>query len=59
MKEHTYKGNLILEYSHGVFVALGFNDKDNQDNIEDYNSCDSLEEAKKWLDDNGYSIEEE
>lgn len=58
MKEYIYKGNLILEDPKRLFTAVVFNDRENQDNVEGY-TCDSLEVAMKWLDDNGYSIEEE
>lgn len=53
--EHTYKGNLIIEYFDGVFMATAIGIG------EDITThcTDSLEAAEEWLDDNGYSVEEE
>ena len=51
--EHEYKGNLIIEYSDGDFMATAIGiggDITTQ-------HCKSLEDAQQWLDDNGYSIE--
>ena len=51
--EHEYKGNLIIEYPDGDFMATAIGiggDITNQ-------HCKSLEDAQQWLDDNGYSIE--
>lgn len=55
VNEHIYKGNLIIEYSDGVFMATAIGIG------EDITThcTDSLEAAEKWLDDNGYSIEED
>ena len=51
--EHDYKGNLIIEYPNGVFMATAIGiDGD----ITTHN-CDTLEKAEKWLDDNGYSLD--
>ena len=53
-KEHVYKGNLIIEYPDGDFMATAIGLE------EDITSehCSSLEKAQEWLDTNGYSIED-
>lgn len=44
--EHEYKGNLILEFNDGTFLATRINE-----NCEpEENSTPSLEKAKKWID---------
>lgn len=55
VNEHVYKGNLIIEYSDGTFLATAFGI--NEDITT--HCTESLEGAEKWLDDNGYSIEED
>lgn len=50
MKEHYYRGNLIIEYSPNSFMATWYIDGEV---YSDY--FDSLEGAMKFLDDNGYS----
>ena len=52
--EHVYKGNKILEYPDGTFLATAFYHLGGMTS----EAFDSLEKAQKWLDDNGYSIEE-
>lgn len=52
--EHIYKGNLIIEYNTDSFMATWYVDGEvNSDYFK------SLELAQKFLDDNGYSIEED
>ena len=52
-KEHIYKGNKIIEYPNGDFIATAIGV--GEDIITQH--CESLEKAQKWLDDNGYSID--
>lgn len=56
MKEHIYKGNKIIEYSDGTFEATHFADEDRDIIIG--RDCRTLEEAHRYLDKNGYSIED-
>ena len=52
--EHYYKGNKIIEYGVETFMATWIVDGEvHSDNFK------SLESAQKFLDDNGYSIEED
>ena len=53
MTEHIYTGNKIIEYPDGTFTAYYLIA---EDDIENKN-FNTLEEAEKWLDDNGYSID--
>lgn len=51
--EHNYKGNLIIEYPDGDFMATAIG----IDGDVTTQHCDTLEKAEKWLDDNGYSLD--
>lgn len=54
MKEHSYKGNKIIEHNDGTFEAFYMTDGDIL-SME----FKSLTKAEKFLDKNGYSVENE
>lgn len=49
MKEHVYKGNKIVEYSDGTFIAFYYAKGDRSGDIIDY-ATDSLSKAKERID---------
>ena len=53
IQKYPYKGNLILKYPDGEYVATMFNGEEDDIISQSY---DTLKEAKRWLD--NYSEEE-
>lgn len=56
MKEYIYKGNKIVEYEKGLFMAYYMPDPTDPLNIET-KRFNALKDAERWLDENGYSVE--
>ena len=52
MKEYIYKGNKIVEYPDGTFIAYYYAKGDDSEDIQQY-STDSLEKAQKRIDNYG------